>query len=429
MTFQFLHALRNVRFAALIFSLGVAAPHTLAEEVPTGFVLSAQNLDERLDDHYQGTPINELLTEHLIMRIREHGLRMKLAPARPMQPDPRYLSATETYAPQVRFDAETKKLTGYVAGIPFPQVDPDDPHAGWKLAWNLFYAIPTNADNSAVGGPITIAGFEDGVVRQFVGDNYKFRMVGRYTDNPPGHRGDGTTKQKSVVALSAPYDLAGLGVYTVQSAVGEADEAYVYVKSIRRIKRTAGAAVWMDNQPQMDMLNDDNNGLDSYPLWYSDFRVLGKRTILAVSYLEPMMTMHYEDLIEQSSPWINPAPEHVVWRPTEVFVLEGSPPSEHPYGRKVLYVGTDYPQPYAGEFYDKNDQLWRMWRLWITESTTPDGFTIPTANYVQAIDLKAQRATFIDGTGILVLNDPQFKEEMLTPRIMQRLATGKQGLY
>ena len=70
-----------------------------------------------------------------------------------------------------------------------------------------------------------------------------------------------------------------------------------------------------------------------------------------------------------------------------------------------------------------------MWRLWITESTTPDGFTIPTANYVQAIDLKAQRATFIDGTGILVLNDPQFKEEMLTPRIMQRLATGKQGLY
>jgi hypothetical protein len=170
----------------------------------------------------------------------------------------------------------------------------------------LFYAIPTNADNSAVGGPITIAGFDKGIVRQFVGDNYKFRMVGRYTDEQPGHRGDGTIKQKSVVALSAPYDLAGLGVYTVQSAQGKADEAYVYVKSIRRIKRTAGAAVWMDNQPQMDMLNDDNNGIDSYPLWYSDFRILGKRTILAVSYLEPMMTKHYEDLIEKSSYWKAP---------------------------------------------------------------------------------------------------------------------------
>ncbi|GLZ24724.1 hypothetical protein Pstu01_13940 [Stutzerimonas stutzeri] len=428
MIYQFLRALRNAQ-AALILSLGITTMPALAEEVPTGFVLSAQNLDEHLDDHYQGTPINELLTEHLIMRIREHGLRIKLAPARPMQPDSRYIAATKTYAPKVGFDTQTKTPTGYVAGIPFPKLDLADPLAGWKLAWNLFYAIPTNADNSAVGGPITIAHFDKGIVRQFVGDNYKFRMVGRYTDEPPGHRGDGTIKQKSVVALSAPYDLAGLGVYTVQSAQGKADEAYVYVKSIRRIKRTAGAAVWMDNQPQMDMLNDDNNGIDSYPLWYSDFRILGKRTILAVSYLEPMMSMHYEDLIEQSAPWINPNPEHVVWRPTEVYVLEGTPPSEHPYGRKILYVGTDYPQPYAGEFYDKNDELWRMWRLWITQSTTPDGYTIPTANYVQAIDLKAQRATFIDGTGIMVQNDPQFKEEMLSPRIMERLATGKQGLY
>lgn len=413
-------------FALLGLTCGTTTIY--ATELANGTIIDASNLDAHLQDTYEGKVLSSMLTDGLVMNIRKYGLRMKLAPTRRMQPDPRYLEATKRYSGQVKYDTKTKTISGYVAGIPFPKLDMEDPDAGWKLAWNLFYAIPTNADNSAVGGPISIVNFEGGKIREFTGDNYKFRMVGRYTDTPPGHRGDGSIKQKSVVALSAPYDLAGLGVYTVQKANGEPDDAFVYVRAIRRIKRTAGAAVWMDNQPQMDLLNDDNNGLDSYPRWYKDFKVIGKRWVLAVSYIDPIKKS-FEEMIEQRSPWINPNPTLVVWRPIEVFVLQGTPPDEHPYSRKILYVGVDYPQPYAGDFYNKAGQLWRMWRLWITSTNTGGSYKTPSASYVQAIDFIAQRATFINGTGIWVLNDPKFKEEMLTPEIMQRFAAGKQGVY
>jgi len=48
-----------------------------------------------------------------------------------------YIAATEHYASQVELGEG--ELRNYVAGLPFPLIDPHDPRAGEKVAWNLRY--------------------------------------------------------------------------------------------------------------------------------------------------------------------------------------------------------------------------------------------------------------------------------------------------
>jgi hypothetical protein len=47
-----------------------------------------------------------------------------------------YKEATEKYAGQVKLAADGKDMFNYVAGCPFPNVDINDPLAGFKLMWN-----------------------------------------------------------------------------------------------------------------------------------------------------------------------------------------------------------------------------------------------------------------------------------------------------
>ena len=49
-----------------------------------------------------------------------------------------YITATQNHAEQVQLGADGE-LGGYVAGLPFPVLDPADPQAGLKAAWNLRY--------------------------------------------------------------------------------------------------------------------------------------------------------------------------------------------------------------------------------------------------------------------------------------------------
>ena len=56
-----------------------------------------------------------------------------------------YIEATRQHAGQVRI-GDDGELSGYVAGLPFPMLDPADPQAGEKAAWNVRHrdlAIPS----------------------------------------------------------------------------------------------------------------------------------------------------------------------------------------------------------------------------------------------------------------------------------------------
>ena len=75
----------------------------------------------------------------------EQGMRMKIVPADRLEFPPLYSAATEKYAPQVWLN-EKGELKNYVAGLPFPFIDPNDPQAATKIVWNFSYR-PEAADD------------------------------------------------------------------------------------------------------------------------------------------------------------------------------------------------------------------------------------------------------------------------------------------
>src|SRR5208282_824628 len=56
-----------------------------------------------------------------------HGIGLKIVPTSQLDWPPPYTDATEKYAQQVVLSRDHRSLIGYVAGLPFPFLDKNDP--------------------------------------------------------------------------------------------------------------------------------------------------------------------------------------------------------------------------------------------------------------------------------------------------------------
>jgi hypothetical protein len=74
----------------------------------------------------------------------EQGMRMTIVPTGRLDWPPPYKAATEKYSSQVTLNAKGE-LQKYVAGLPFPFIDVNDPQAANKIVWNFSYG-PQTAD-------------------------------------------------------------------------------------------------------------------------------------------------------------------------------------------------------------------------------------------------------------------------------------------
>jgi hypothetical protein len=395
--------------------------NALANEVPPGTVLSKANLAAMEKETFQGIPIGKLLTDSQKMWIKDNNLKMKLGKTTNIKVDPAYLEATKKNAGQAKFDPSKKTVSNYKAGIPFPNVDVKDPDGGYKLAWNQYYANPVMGDNWIAVGDVTIVDGKKGTIDRFEAISAKLAMDGRTTGGPSqiGSEGD---HARYLLTLTKPYDLAGLGIYTKQYSNANLDDAWAYVKSIRRTRRVAGGKSWMDPQPKMDLLNDDNQGVNCYPLWYKSWKVLEKRWILAVvTAPNPNAKHNYKDYVEQAPPFWNPI--NVTWEPREVYVIEATMPAEHPYAKKILYQDVKLPLFYQGDIYDRKGNLWRMWRQTYSIGTAKTGKPSLILFGTQAIDIQRNRATYIDMVKTQ-MNNPEFNDKAFSPDMLSLAGSG-----
>jgi hypothetical protein len=88
------------------------------------------------------TPENGSLVQDLVSPgnfiLVKQGMRMKIVPSERLEWSPPYKSATEKYATQVVIN-DKGELTNYVAGLPFPLLDPNDPRVATKVRWNFSF--------------------------------------------------------------------------------------------------------------------------------------------------------------------------------------------------------------------------------------------------------------------------------------------------
>ena len=90
------------------------------------------------------TKVKDLLPPGVYYKVQK-GMSMHIVPAERCDWPPPYKDATEKYSAQVRLTDDHRSLIGYVAGQPFPLLDPNDPTVATKIVWNnVFRPITTD---------------------------------------------------------------------------------------------------------------------------------------------------------------------------------------------------------------------------------------------------------------------------------------------
>jgi hypothetical protein len=394
--------IRHLTTLASACLIAASAP-VLAAELPDGTVISKANLDQIKNDTFMGHTIASLLTEKVEWQIRNTGLKMPLGKARDSVSDPRYVEATKKYSDQAKFDPKTREVTGWVAGLPFPDISESDPDAGEKVMWNFYYGSPHPRDERKDVYFVTInsSGYE--ATQHYIFD--RLFNKGRLGEDKTV-LGDPQVLTKTFFVALEPQDIKGTGTFTVRYDISASklEDQFAYIKSARRIRRLTGNA-WIDPVGGLDLLNDDIYVYNARPSQYRQNRLIGKRWILtAVGYKATRNTAKAGTAEEWSTidaSWTAPFwYQKVTYAPREVWVVEGTPPPEHPYSKKIVYVDPQVPTVYMGEAYDKKGELWRVINFfydWSAGQTSKINSYNPEG--AEFIDFKAKHETLFISPG------------------------------
>lgn len=389
--------MKYIRFGTLVLTALAGQVH--GDELPEGTVIDAKNLSAVLGDTFQGKSIASLIPESVRLLVRDYALTLPLARIQPFRVDPLYNQVTDRYSPSVEYDPESKNLRNYIAGVPFPKIEPADQYAGVKVVWNNFYylAMAGPAFNGIYDNLLVDA--DNGLEHQQTWRFSSIPMVGRTVE--PHVFGDGSIAKKELVVALAPYDIKGLGVMTTRYTNGRPDDRYAYVKSIRRVRRIS-SGTWVDPVGGSDYLYDDINGFNAHPSWYKEFNYIERRQILGFQ-LETPQKVPGERNPESQFPYIdlanwphwNPVQK---WGPVEVDVVDAIPPDYHPYGRKRYYYSTALPgYILLMEAYDKRGDLWKVDLLAPGVNTDDEGRVWVARFVAHMIDVRFQHATIANG--------------------------------
>ena len=374
-----------------------------AAELPAGTVVSAVNLDAMLNDTFDGHVLVDVIPESMRFLIRKYALQIKLKKINKLPVDDSYYRATEKYSGQVEIDPTTKLLKNYVAGTPFPTVDPTDPLSGYKVMWNNFYYFSISGPSLDGDYDQLLIDGKKGLDQQQTWHFTNLPMQGRATE--PHTIGDGNMAKKEMVYVKAPYDAKGFALLTLRYSDGRLDDTWGYIKSIRRVRRFS-SGTWMDPVAGSDLLYDDINGFNANPTWYKNFKYLGRHYVLGMQ-LEVAQTLRGAGNTNAEFPYIdlatwphwNPVQE---WGPIPVDMVEAIPPEHHPYSKKIYYFSVDYPGfvRYM-EAYDKIGNLWKVDMLAPGVAPDGEGRSWVTRYLAHIIDVQREHATVAVGWDVL----------------------------
>jgi hypothetical protein len=408
-----------------LFLFSTVAQLAYSAELPAGTIISKDNVDKIMNDTFEGHTIKGLLTDVVLMQIRDWNLKIKLQKLTPQKKDSRYDAATRKFKETVKYDPATNECSGFQAGKPFPDMTADDPNFAAKLVWRFYYGARTGNTQHYPHSWLFVNS-QTGLER--IQEWYWLRF---YTKGilPNFAKGESPVvndeyTSKTLFFVTAPFDLKGVGLFTLRYDSPKVEDSWVYVKSVRRTRRLSGGA-WIDPIGGTDMLNDDLFMFNARPSWYKGFKMLGKKHVLVAANTsmrygetidfnpaakEPAKAYKMVDL--ENAPYWNPSNE-VGWEPVEVYIIECIPPDFHPYSKKVVYMDARDPVMYMADCYDKAGSLWKFLAYTMTQRETIDGYIafFPCQGF--NFDLKQRHASIFYSRGV-VLDDPKITENNVT---------------
>lgn len=378
------------RGSSLLVVLVLALAGAVRADVEPGDVITKANAEKVKD-----------LTSPGLYWCVQHGLPMRIVAPRKLAWPPAYREATEKYSAQVKLSADGLTLENYVAGAPFPRIDPKDPQVALKLVWNFNYKSINNddldarnfdADTGTIDGERGMA-----IERHFVADHFRrLWYVNRlYVDPKPTYapNPDGVAYKEAMYPFLEPFDVKGVGfVYHRHQDSARQDDSWVYHRSIGRAKRLS-TAQRSDALFGWDIDIDSHYGFSGHPAW-TEWKYLGEKTILAVTHAE-----HFP--VKWAAPPADWAFDEV-WEKVDAYVVEGvSRVSQYNYARRVLYISKDlFAIPYS-DMYDRAGELWKVMISAVNYAKKPfEGaktavydYEVPFFPGIMMVDMQLRRAT------------------------------------
>ena len=305
------------------------------------------------------------------------GMHMDIVPSERIDWPPPYREATEKYSTQVRLTNDHRSLLGYVAGQPFPLIDPNDPYVGSKVMWNNVFR-PMSSDDYDLRfydcqSEYVRPGQEQNMIDDIeIGHYAGYNLFGRTEVEPmpvdPDFKQSGRMWLFSLYPVLAPADQRGVGIIRYRYAdPNRGDDTWDWQPGTRRVRRVNEA------------INSSATGAQSFdPDHYAGFnpkteqynyRFLGERQMLA--------SVHAQHSPEVTGPYDGGAtacPE--AWELRHVYIVEAAPrrDANNPGALDKLtnvYVDTELAfNPYI-DTYDQKGRLWRAHIYWLAYRDRP----------------------------------------------------------
>ncbi|MEW6440061.1 MAG: DUF1329 domain-containing protein [bacterium] len=305
-------------------------------------------------------------------------------------------------------DAATGETPEHIEGIPFPEIDLNEPRAGYRVMYNRMSYGYTMGNLHFPMRALWVgrSGYEREVEAAF----WVYPMIGH---SQAGQEDNSDRVEKfSIVQVVAPYDIAGTNVLTWRYLDDRQDMTYTFVPAIRRVRRMSPANR-SDAYLGTDMCVDDAAGYDG-KISAVDWMPVKKREAL-VPFLDenpqPLVqnkkgewmsaptikeiTYGYEAKDWKGAPW---APTNLAWVKRDVLLLEFKPRDPYyNYGRQTLWVDAEVPYlVYYKVITDRADVYWKAIVLsWTAAESTDKKIRYFLSPMMVTVDDRADHGTIL----------------------------------
>ena len=373
------------RLLLVLVCLVSFAPVTRADVVP-GDVITEANVDKAKD----------LISPGLEWCIR-FGFPVRIIASKPTTWPKAYKEATEKYAGQVKLSSDGLAMQNYVAGQPFPNLDPMDSQIAQKIMWNYDYNYfitddvdlrNFDADTGAISknGPMTVE-------RHFVLDHFRrlFWNGRLYVEPKPAMPNpNGLRRQEGLYPVLEPFDLKGVGFINYRYLdSGKSDDSWLYLPSLRRVRRLSTAQ-------RSDALFGQDTDVDSYggyagQIAWMEWKYLGEKEIISPGHAEHVPVKWHSKV-----DWAFDEG----WEKRKVYVVEGvSKLPQYAFSKRVLFIDKEaWGIPYS-DMYDRGGELWKIWindvatRKKFADSPGDPNDEVIFAPAIVMIDIQLEHAT------------------------------------
>lgn len=373
---------RSLALATVLALLTASPCHAQQSELKPGDIVGPQNWQL----------VKGMVGENLLLRIKQ-GYTFKIKQNRSIATPKEYNAATARYAGQVKLGA-TGELLDYVAGLPFPLLDPKDLQSGQKLAWNFYWRWigddVREGGGTKTGKIIRDAIEKDGSERRADIIHHFIKTRGRVTIGPkptiPGYEHIDWMQMR---VDEYPRDTSGTTTLEIRYVdPHREDDLYIYVPSIRRVRRAPPlqrCATLAPSEFNLDDVKSFNGKVTDF-----NYKFLGEKTVLG-NFSQSKLPF------DRKPGSYLPVAED--WEMVDAYVLEITPKdSNYCYPRKILYVDKSYLEAVWSMIWDAKGDYWKEMFAFRTPVTLQDGQEILSTGTVVIVNVQNGRSTLVTST-------------------------------